>query len=508
MADETNVNDQEPVADEAAQSDLPEIDVAVEDAGTLKKKVSITIPRGRIDAKYDEMFGELSRTAQVPGFRIGRAPRKLIEKRFGKEVGQDVRNAVIGESLSDAMDKSELKTIGEPDLDLEKIELPETGDMTYDFEVEVQPEFELPDVKGIEVTKHAYEVDDARVDEYLEQLAQSRATYELAEAAAETGDLVLAGATISGEGIETQQRPGLQLRVAPVQVEGLPLVDLADQLAGKKAGDTVEVKVRAPEAHPNEDWRNKELTVALELSEVRRREMPKIDAAFAEQAGFDSLKEMREFVAGQLKTRVEAQTQRDMREQVSQYLLDQTDFELPEGLVARQTAGVLRRRYVDLLYQGVPRERIDEQLTELQAAAGQEAHRILKLSFITSKIAEADEIEVADGEVNARIAQMAAQADRRPERLRQELAQDGSLGQVEAALLEEKVLEKLLAEAKIVEAKPEKRAEAKKAPKKVKKTEKPTKAAAEKKPTAKKKTAKKASAKGGSKKATKKSSSK
>ncbi|MBL7133807.1 MAG: trigger factor [Phycisphaerae bacterium] len=453
MPEETKVKEQtnEEASPGQKQSDLPEIGVAVEEIGTLKKRVTVKVPRGRIDAKYDEMFGELGRTAQVPGFRIGRAPRRLIEKRFGKEILRDVRNAVIGESLGDAVEKTKLKTLGEPDLDLEKIELPDSGDMEYSFEVEVAPEFDLPDIKGIKVEKLIIEVNDERIDQYIEQLRLGRASFDRTGGAAAEGDVVLAGAKITAEGLEPLDRPGLTLRVAPGQIEGLPLVDLDKDLTGRKTGDTISMTVKAPAAHPNESWREKEITIELTLSEVRRRKLPRVDRELASQLGFDSLKELRNAVAERMTGRLEAETQRSMREQVSRFLLDKTDFQLPEGLVTRQTANVLQRSRVDMMLQGMPREQIDSRLTELQAAAAQEAQRVLKLSFILGKIAEDQTIEVGDDEVNARIAQMASSSGRRPERLRQELAQDGSLEQVRISLRDDKVLDKILSEAKIVE---------------------------------------------------------
>ncbi len=131
--------------------DLPKNTVEVEDVAALKKKVAVTVPRGRIDAKMNEMFGELRTTAQVPGFRVGRAPQRLVEKRFGKEVAQDVRNALVGESIGSAIEDAELKTLGEPNIDLDTIELPDSGDMTFSFEVEIEPQFDLPDTGGIKV---------------------------------------------------------------------------------------------------------------------------------------------------------------------------------------------------------------------------------------------------------------------------------------------------------------------------------------------------------------------
>jgi trigger factor len=464
--------------------------VELADAGTLKKKVTVTIPREKIDAKFGEMFGELAGTAQVPGFRIGHAPRRLIEKRFGKEVSRDVRNAIIGESLGDAIEKSELKTLGEPEIDLDKIELPASGDMSFTFEVELMPEFTLPELKGLEVEKHAVEVTDERVDEYLEQLRVGRARFEDTDGAAAEGDAVQAGAKISGDGIEPFERHGLALRVAPGQIEGLPLVDLGKALAGKKAGETATLKMTVPNAHPNENWRGKEVTVEISLGQVRGRILPKLNDEFASSGGFASLNEMRQFVSGRLKSRVAAEMQRNMREQICQHLLNSTKFDLPDGVVNRHTARVLQRRYVDLLYQGMPREQVDEHITELQAAASEQAKRDLQLSLILDRIAKDEKIEVTDDEVNSRIAQMAATQNRRPERLRQEFAQNGTLEQVRTSLGEEKVLDKLLEQANIKEVKPAEK------PEKKAKAEKPAKRqAGAKKPAAKKPAAKKAKGK-------------
>jgi trigger factor len=178
------------------QDNLPAYGIDVEDSGTLKKKIKITVPPERIDAKRDEMYGELSGQAQVPGFRIGRAPRRLLEKRFGKEVANDVRNALVGDALGKAIEETDLKTIGEPDLDLESIELPDEGEMTFSIEVEVMPEFELPKLDDIPVTKKIVQIDDARVDEQVEQWRSSQAHFEESEEPADDDDMVLASAKV------------------------------------------------------------------------------------------------------------------------------------------------------------------------------------------------------------------------------------------------------------------------------------------------------------------------
>jgi trigger factor len=439
-------------AQEPAAPALPEVEVAVEDAGLLKKKVTITVPEKRITAKMDEMFGELSGTAMVPGFRIGHAPRRLIEKRFGREVSQDVRNKLIGESLQPALEKSKIQPIGEPSLDLDKIQLPDKGDMSFSFEIEVAPEFTLPELSGIKVEKKIVAVTEERIDEQIEQWRVSQARFAATDGAADKGDVVGADAAVTGEGLQPVKNDDLTLRVAPGQVQGLPLVDLGDALTGKKAGDEATVTVKAPDAHPNEQWRGKDLTVNIKVKTVRKRVLPDVNEEFAKAAGFESLADFRKFFGSNLEARVAQDTKHAMRGQVEQYLLDHTTLDVPEGVTASHTAGVLQRRYIELLYAGVPRERIDENLTQLQAQASEQAKRELKLTFILGKIAQDQKLEVSEDEVNSRIAEIAKQNNRRPEKTKQELQAKGSLGQLEVSLLEEKVLDNLLATAKVTES--------------------------------------------------------
>ncbi len=438
-------------ATETPEDNLTANNVVVEDAGTLKKKITVTVYEDRIEAKTDEMYGELRESAQIPGFRIGRAPKRLIEKRFGKEVAGDVKNALIGEALGQAIEEAELKTLGEPELELETIELPEKGDLEFSFEVEIQPEFELPELEGIPIKRPKPEVSDERMDEYLTQIRQSRASFEESDEPAEQGDVVQASAIISGEGIDAVEHPGLTLRVAAGQVAGLPLVDLAEALTGKKSGDSAELTVTCPESHENEQWNGKELTVKINISGVRKRKLPELNDEFAETNGFDNLEEMKEHLTGQLRSRMEMEAQQSMRDQVCDWLLEKVDIDVPEGVAKRHTAQTLQRQSVELLRMGVPHERIQENLTQLQASATEQAKRDLKLQFILGKIIEVKEIMVGDDEVNSRIAQMALQYNRRPERLKQELASDGRLEQVHASLSEEAALNQLMENAEITE---------------------------------------------------------
>jgi trigger factor len=450
-------------AETAQPEDGPDYAVAVEDAGTLKKKVTVTVPAEKIAAKREEMFGELSTSAQVPGFRIGHAPRRLLEKRFGKEVQRDVRNAILGDSLGKAIEKSELKVLGEPDLDLDAIELPESGDLTYGFEVEVAPEFDLPELKGIPVNKPVVEVTDARVDEAIERIRLSHARYEDTDAAAEAHDRVVVAARITGDGLE-ETTATATLRVAPGQIEGLPMLDLGEKLAGKKAGESVELSVKVPDVHPNESWQGKQAKVDLTINQVRKRVLPTIDDEYAKAMGYESLAEFRESMKTRMGAQVEMEIRRAMREQVDEYLVANTNFDLPEGVARRYAARLLQRRRVDLLQMGLPQAQVEERMTQIQASVAEEAKRDLKLSFILGKIADERKIDVVDEEINARVAHMAQQYGQRPERMRHQLEADGTLEQVALSIRENKVVEQLLTDAMVTEAAADPAVEDKEAP--------------------------------------------
>src|SRR5688500_16387986 len=142
--------------------------VKVEDLGPATKKISVEIPRDRIEAKMAEQFKELRSQAAIPGFRPGHAPQKLIEKRFAGDVKEQVRRTLISESYEQAVEKNKLQVIGEPEFDNpEGIQLPEAGNFTYSFQVEVQPEFDVPDMGGLKVRRPRIEISSENIDQAM-----------------------------------------------------------------------------------------------------------------------------------------------------------------------------------------------------------------------------------------------------------------------------------------------------------------------------------------------------
>src|SRR3954471_14290901 len=151
--------------------------VKVEDVGPGSKKVTVDIPRDRIDEKLKDQFKELRQQAAIPGFRVGHAPQKLIEKRFANDVRDQVRSTLIRESYEQAVEKNKLQVIGEPEFDNpDAIKLPENGALSYSFQVEVQPEFTLPEFSKLTVKKPKIAITEENVEQAMRNLREQQGT--------------------------------------------------------------------------------------------------------------------------------------------------------------------------------------------------------------------------------------------------------------------------------------------------------------------------------------------
>src|SRR5438477_3860914 len=151
--------------------------IKIEDAGPATKKVVVEIPKERIDEKMAEQYKELRQQAAIPGFRPGHAPQKLIEKRFSSEIKDQVRRALLSESYQQAVEKNALTVIGEPEFDNpDAIQLNEDQGLSYSFQVEVQPEISIPDLKGIKIKRPKIEVTDKNVDQAMQNLREQQGT--------------------------------------------------------------------------------------------------------------------------------------------------------------------------------------------------------------------------------------------------------------------------------------------------------------------------------------------
>lgn len=473
----------------------PEQTVNVEDAGPARKKLTITIPQSRIAQKIEDSYGQLQTEASIPGFRVGRAPKRLIQKKFGSAVRDDVKSQIIGESYSQALEDHKLEVLGEPDVkDIDKIELPESGDLTFVVEIEVSPVVALPDFATLAVKKVKFDVADAQVDEEVEKLRDRFGhVHEITDGEVEEEDYVqgavrvLAGEDAADDAEELASHPGAYMLVHGEKhdfkghVVGIVVQDLGKRLMGKKVGDVERISMTGPTGHEDEKIRNQPITIVITLNSIQRLHKAEIQQ-IQEAMGVDSEDELKDRIRTSLEQRAEREQVADMHRQVSEQLAEKVELDLPEGLTSRQTQRILSRRKLELYYQGKTEDEVEQQVAEMRSGSEDEARRELKLFFILDHAAKTLEVEVDEEELNNRIVMRAVQEGRRPEKVRQDMQQKGELQHLYMQVREQKTLDAILAKAQVEEVAPPEVAEADAADageKKTKKSKKSSKKAAD-----------------------------
>ncbi|MGD8499410.1 MAG: trigger factor [Phycisphaerales bacterium] len=447
----------------------PKNTVTIEEAGPCRKKVVIEIPEEAIKNATDKQYEDLRKEALVPGFRKGRAPRRLIEKRFGKEVTEQVKLKLLAEASESAIKDNELQSLGEPDIDFENTELPAEGPLKLDFEIEVRPEFDLPQLEGIPVTRTKLEVTDEQINREMEQMQKWSGVWTPREdGAVELEDQIVADVVLKAEGIEEEEKlDNIEIHVRQNGFVGaIPVEKLDELLVGAKAGEAKETSVDVPKTFFREQYRGKKVDIRIDIKDIKWLEPAELDENFLKRFGVEDKDELREKIRDTLQGRLETQGRTEMTEQIYKYLLDNTDFDLPLDVVAEQATTVLQRQYSNLIMRGLSREQIEEQIEQLQAGSEEQAQQQLKTFFIMDKVADKLDIEVSEEEINGHIAQLAMQRGQRPERMREQMARDGTLAQFSLEVRQNKCIAKLLETAKVTEKKPKKK------PKKAKTTAK------------------------------------
>ena len=456
---------------EQEQSTAPKNTVTIEEAGPCKKKLIVEIPEESIKNAIDEQYETLRKEAAVPGFRKGRAPRRLLEKRFGKETTEQIKLKLLSGASDSAIKDNEINVLREPDIDFEDIELPQDGPLKFDFEVEVRPEFDLPQLEGIEVNKTKLEVTDEQIDREIERLQRWSGTWvPRDDGQVQAEDQIIADVILKAEDAEEEEKlDNIEIFVRPNGFVGaIPVEKLDELLTGAKTGDSRQTSVEVAKTYFKEQYRGKKVDIKIDIKDIKWLKPVPLDENFFNRLGLENENELRDTLTDTLRGRLEQQARTQMSEQIYKYMLDNTDFDLPTDIVADQANTLLQRQYANLIRQGLPEEYLKEQMEQLRAASEQQAGQQLKTFFIMDKVAEKLNIEVTEEELNGHIAQLAIQRGQRPERLREDMMRDGSLSQFRLQVREDKCVAKLLESAKITEVKPEK--ETKKKKKAAKKT--------------------------------------
>ncbi len=397
--------------------------------------------------EWDSIADNYSRHARIPGYRPGKAPRQVIEKKFRKEIQEELTKTLVSRSYHEAIAEKQLRVVSLTDVG--DVEFGEDRSMRFRATVVTAPEFELPDYKSVPVQLPDMAVTEAEVDTALERLRDQAADFvDVPDRALAMEDFAVIDFTGAIDGVPISEivpeasknlhgGKKFWLHVAPDNF----LPKFCEQIVGMKPGDTRSVQVEFPADFPVKELAEKRADYAVTLNELKEKVLPPIDDAFAAKMMPEkSLADLRHAIEHNLEHEKEHEVERAKEQQIVKFLHERITFDLPPPLLKNETRRALNELVHRNRERGVPDELLKGKEKELIEGAGSLAAHRLKTNFILHRIAEAEKLEVTQKEIDERIREQAAHYNVSVEKMRKEIEEHDRLN----ALAEEILLGKTL----------------------------------------------------------------
>ena len=440
-----NTETDTPVDEQTKEMNL---NVEVEETSACQRKVTVTIPRDEIERYFKDKFDDLVPKAEVPGFRHGKAPRELVEKKFRPQVADQVKGTLLMDSLAQVSDNQDFSAISEPDLDYEQVTIPEDGDMTYTFTIEVRPEFEMPEWKGLSLERPEHEFTDDDIDNHIAKLALRFSELAPVDEKVAAEDYIVCNITsrYDGKVVSSDEEVTIQvmptLSMADATVEGFDILVL-----GAAAEESKTTTVTVSEYAENEELQGKDVEVEFEILDVKRVEKMSSDEV-ATKLGIDSTEDLRGLIRTSMEERLHYSQRERIREQISTLLTESADWELPQDLLKRQSGRELERKKIEMRSSGFSEQEIIARENGLRQNILEKTEVLLKEHFILERIAEDESIEDAPEDYDLEIMRIAAQRNDSPRRVRARLERTGQMDALRNMIIERKVIDLITENAK------------------------------------------------------------
>jgi len=424
--------------------------------------LSIEVPAETVSKERNQVLKAFTTQAKIPGFRPGKAPKAVIEKRHGEDISAEVDNRLFQSSIQQALKENE-------DVSVLNVKNPQNithaadGSFSFDADLILSPEFELPEYKGLEIEVPKVDVTEEIIAQNLEQLQQRFADYQdIEDRALEEGDLAVIDFTGTVDGKPLDEVGGEQAKpLASNEGYWIRIEDEAffpgftDELVGCKIDDEKEIKVTLPEDFPIEALREQEAVFAVKVTGMKTETLPELDDAFAEKIDpGKTLDEVKTLIREDLEMQQKRKVEEFKVNAVLGKLHEAIDFDLPEDFVNAETQGQADSMVQEGMQSGMSEDEIAERQDELFAGAQERAKNSLKTNFLLQKIAEAEEIKVDSNAVLQRLTSMAKQAKTPVKKYMKDCQKNGTLNNVRQNMLFSNTIDFLLEHASVSEVEP------------------------------------------------------
>ena len=462
MAEETKSKDPADVeAEPKPEAPGLETKIDMDELGPCKRLLKVAVPAEKVLEEIEKGYRDLGSNLVYPGFRKGHVPRVILEKRFGSQIHDEVKDGLLQSSFEDAVEEKSITPVGEPKFD--KVEFEIEKPFSFEVTLNVRPEFELGTYKGIQVEEPSVEPTDEEVERAIGRLLQNRAELVTVEdGVAREGDYLIAdlGFFVGEEQVHLEEE--VSIPVGEDRVFGVKGPQVRDLFMGAKIGEPREAEVVLPDDFPEEAHRGKKARITLAPKEVKRPKVPELDEALAKDLGHDSVDAVREFVSFKIEEHKELGKNSRIESDILGKMLESMDLPLPEEVIEGEADNVDARQRWRMQQLGYGESEIEESLRESRASSMEEIGRSLKEIFVLDKIADAEKVFVTEDEVDRLLTARAAEHGKSLSAFKDELRTGGRLGGIRAEMRQAKVRAFLREHAEIAPA-PPKKAPAKKA---------------------------------------------
>jgi trigger factor len=415
----------------------------VEETNPTERRLKIEVPKAVVEEELDKVYKELRTTINIPGFRKGKVPRAILEKRFSKKVEAEIVGKLIPEFYKEAVEEAEIVPISQPNIEGE-VKIEKNQPLTFSVTVEIQPQVKDLKYEGIEIEEIDGEVTEEELEQSLRSLQKQRVSYDPTDKGAEDADMVVIDfqAFIDDEPVEGIKEEDYQYIIGS---KALPQ-EFKQELINKKKDDSCEFNITYPDDFHNKKIAGKTVLFKVTVKEVKAQDIPAIDDEFAKDLNYENLEELKIAHRHDIRQQKEKDREHQYRTSLLKRLLEVHNVEAPPSMVKAELDALVAQAKNMAKLSGV-KQPSDE---ELYSTYREIAINNVKTMLILSAIGEAEKVNVTDSEVKERIDQIAKNSSMKSEDLmKRYIAQDGSLEGFKQQLYTEKVLDIVMSKATI-----------------------------------------------------------
>jgi trigger factor len=425
--------------------------VQVEEISSVKRKVSVEVPAERVNAEIEKAFAGIQKKATLSGFRKGKAPLQMIKKFYRNAMQDEVMRRLYEQTLFSALDEHKIEPVDAPLIqDMPLVE--EGTPFKYAALVEIMPQILLNEYKGLQVNKERYVANTAAVEAEIERMRENMAQLvPVEDAAVEEGMVLTVDYSFSVADQPAEDSSGQDAQVEVTTGRLLP--GLAEGLIGMRIGETKPIEVTLPEGDGNPELAGKQGTFTVTLKEIKKKELPELNDEFAQQFGdFETIDEMRTKLAEMREQQELERIKTDLKVRVIDALIAKNPLEVPDSMVRRQVEFMLENMKQRLQSQRMSLEMMGLNEDAFKARYWNEATQKVKGGLLVMALVEKENITVADEDLEARYAQIAAGNEEMLPRIREfYAAQANARNSLLAELKEDKAIAFLLEQSQLTE---------------------------------------------------------